>query len=277
MRELQPSNTQHAVCCSETTFGLIFRSPQWRWQRAVLRVETRSRRQLHADDEWVRRATRYLRELRKGFDRAVRVDPDLAAAHQIAGQQSFNRFEIESRILARQPASDIAFKCGLATSVVEIYEELFFNVRDRLDTPGWITHQVLGPKTWEPLDRDDIEWVWKGLGYRYGTAAIDELTTAIPHSDLLQWGLDAYQLPHSTLDIGLKLLISARQLPFVDEMSRSERRSLARLHQRLIEVDGAVTAFELNLKPEWSQLLDSLATTFAELRPTPVLPLRMAG
>lgn len=266
-----------ASCLADLTPECPWHSPDWRWRRAMFRVETGSRRQLQADDDWVRRAARYLRELRKGFDRAVRLDPDLAAAHQLAGQQSFNRFEIESRILARQPASDIAFKCGLATSVVEIYEELFFDVRDQLDTPGWITHQVLGPKAWQPLDRDDIEFAWKVFGYQYGAAAIDELTTAVPKADLLQWGLDAYELAQSTLDIGLKLLISARRLPFVDAMSRSERRSLARLHQRLIDVDGAVAAFELNLKPEWSQVLDSLATTFAELRPTPVLPLRMAG
>lgn len=249
----------------------------WRWRRAMFRVETKSRRQLGADDEWVRRAARYLRELRKGFDRAVRVDPDVTAAQQLAGQHSLNRFEFEARILARQPANEIASRCCLATNVIEVYENLFFDVRDRLDTPSWITHQVLGPKTWQPLDRDDIEFAWKVFGYQYGAAAIDELTTAVPQKDLLQWGLDAYELAQSTLDNGLKLLISARRLPFVDEMSRSERRSLARLHQRLIDVDGAVAAFELNLKPEWSQVLDSLATTFAELRPTPVLPLRMAG
>ena len=271
------SRTRTASCLADLTPECPWHSPDWRWQRAGLRVETKSRRQLRADDDWVRRAARYLRELRKGFDRAVRVDPDLAAAHQIAGQQSFNRFEIESRILARQLASDIAFKCGLATSVVEIYEELFFDVRDQLDTPGWITHQVLGPKTWEPLDRDDIEFAWKVFGYQYGAAAIDELTTAVPQKDLLQWGLDAYELAQSTLDNGLKLLISARRLPFVDEMSRSERRSLARLHQRLIEVDRPVSAFELNLKPDWSDLLDSLAATFVELPQTPVLRLRMAG
>ena len=249
----------------------------WRWQRAVLRVETRSRRQLGADDDWVRRAARYLRELRKGFDRAVRLDPDLAAAHQIAGQHSLKRFEFEARILARQPANEIAPRCHLATNVIEVYQQLFFDVRDRLDTPSWITHQVLGPKAWEPLERDDIEWLWKDLGYRYGAAAIDELTTAVPQKDLLQWGLDAYQFPHSALDNGLKFLISVRRQPFVDEMSRSERRSLARLHQRLIEVDRPVSAFELNLKPDWSDLLDSLAATFVELPQTPVLRLRMAG
>lgn len=269
---------------SETPSKLIdlttdspFRPANWRWQRAVLRVETKSRRQLGADDDWVRRAARYFRELRKGFDRAVRLDPDLAAAHQLAGQQSFNRFEIESRILARQSGNEIDIKCGLATSVVEIYEELFFDVRDRLDTPSWITHQVLGPKTWQPLERDDIAFVWRICGYKYGTRAIAELTTAVPHSDLLQWGLDAYQLPNSTLDNGLKFLISARRLPFVDEMSRSERRSLARLHQRLIDVDGLMSTFELNLKPAWSELLDPLMKTVAELQPTPVLPFRMAG
>jgi len=249
----------------------------WRWQRAVVRVETKSRRQLRADDEWVRRATRYLRKLRKGFDRAVRLDPDLAAAQQLAGRHSLNRCEIEARILARQPANEVAAKCRLATCAIEVYEKLFFDVRDRLDTPSWITHQVLGPKTWQPLERDDIEWVWKGLGYQYGAEVLDELTTAVPQNDLLQWGLDAYELPHSTLDNGLKFLISARRLPFVEEMSRSERRSLARLHQRLIEVDGPESVFELNLKPDWSDLLGSLAATFVEPPQTPVVRLRMAG
>lgn len=249
----------------------------WRWRRAMFRVETKSRRQLGADDDWVRRAARYLRELRKGFDRAVRVDPDVTAAQQLAGQHSLNRFEFEARILARQPANEIASRCCLATNVIEVYENLFFDVRERLDTPSWITHEVLGPKAWQPLDRDDIEFAWKVFGYQYGAAAIDELTTAVPHSDLLQWGLDAYQLPNSTLDNGLKFLISARRLPFVDEMSRSERRSLARLHQRLIDVDGLMSTFELNLKPAWSELLDPLMKTVAELQPTPVLPFRMAG
>ena len=265
------------ACPLELCVENPFLPPDWRWRRARFRVETKSRRQLRQDDDWTGRAKRFLRLATRDEAKAFRSDPELGAAWHFSASGGLKRAEVEARVLARQSPDEIAAACRLDASVVELFEMLFFAVRDRLNSPSWIQHNALGPKTWEPLQRDDIAWVWKAFGYFYGPVAIAELINAVNHAELLQIGLDAYLLPHSLLDLGLKFLIAARRLPFVDKMCAAERRFMARLNQRLIGSKPPDRMVEPSWTPNWEQLLDSLQLTTTKVAPQIFMPLKMAG
>ena len=272
--------TPHTItpaCPLELTMENPHRPPDWRWRRARFRVETKSRRQLRQDDDWTGRAKRFLRLATRDEAKAFRSDPELGAAWHFSTSGGLKRAEVEARVLARQSPDEIAVACRLGTSVIKLYETLCFAVRDRLNAQSWVQHNVLGPKTWEPLQRDGVGWTWKAFGYAYGPVAIDELINAVAHSELLQFGLDAYLLPHSTLDLGLKFLISARRLPLVEEMSAAERCFLSRLSPRLVESKPRIRWAEVSWAPNWDQMLDSLPPGTTNVTVPFNLPLKWAA
>ena len=265
------------VCPVNLTPGDPFLPPDWRWRRARFRVETKSRRQLRQDDDWTGRAKRFLRLATRDEAKAFRSDPELGAAWHFSASGGLKRAEVEARVLARQSPDEIAAACRLDASVVELFEMLFFAVRDRLNSPSWIQHNVLGPKTWEPLQRDDVGWTWRAFGYAYGPVAIDELINAVPHSELHFLGLNAYLHPLSSLDLGLKFLIAARRLPFVDKMCAADRCFMSRLTQRLVVSKPPDRWVESSWAPNWEQFLDSLSPIATKVTPQSYVPLKMAG
>ena len=265
------------ACPLELCVENPFLPPDWRWRRARFRVETKSRRQLRQDDDWTGRAKRFLRLATRDEAKAFRSDPELGAAWHFSASGGLKRAEVEARVLARQSPDEIAVACRLGTSVIKLYETLFFAVRDRLNAQSWVQHNVLGLKTWEPLEREDVKSVWRAFGFYYGTVAIDELINAVAHSELLQIGLDAYLLPHSLLDLGLKFQIAARRLPFVDKMCAAERRFMARLNQRLIGSKPPDRMVEPSWAPNWDQMLDLLPLGTTNVTVPFNLPLKWAA
>jgi hypothetical protein len=84
------------------------------------------------------------------------------------------RSALEARVLAAEPVDDIARKCAAPVTVVEAYEQAFFDVRDRLKSPDFIGNEVLGPRlrtggTWT------FDLVWKFFGFLGGVRVLDEL------------------------------------------------------------------------------------------------------
>jgi hypothetical protein len=51
---------------------------------------------------------------------------------------------LEARLLAEQPACDIARRLCMRPGAVVRYERLFYNIEDRLDAIHWINLRVLG-------------------------------------------------------------------------------------------------------------------------------------
>lgn len=52
--------------------------------------------------------------------------------------------ELEALILANAPQDEISARTGLPVRAVAWYEKLWFDVRSRLDRPGWISTAVIG-------------------------------------------------------------------------------------------------------------------------------------
>ncbi len=164
------------------------RPPDWRWQRACHLVEDldagdRIGYDRRRDDEWVREAARFRRDLdRCEDDVAIRTlsedKQDLYWAHDIyqdAG--SPYKEEIEARLLSRTEPSLISEKVGVSLDTVDWYERLFFNINEKLDTPAYIYHTAIGPELHRGLTEREYGKLWKYYAYMYGPAMLDSLVS----------------------------------------------------------------------------------------------------
>jgi hypothetical protein len=105
-----------------------------------------------------------------------------------------HRWEIEARLLAREPAESIALKLGLQAETVEAYELVFFDVISRLQHPSLITHTVIGRSVQTGLAEREYDGLWKLFGYWGGPAVLDAFihkfnSPAIPDGPT---GVDAF-------------------------------------------------------------------------------------
>jgi len=156
-----------------------FRPANWRWERARL-LREKLIRGVHSQnlDPWINQAYRFQVKLARCRDDADRWDlmerwPDIYQAYLIytqSGNDERNplRFAIEARLLASESSSRIGELSGIPAVVIELYERLFFNVKEKLDNPDYIVNCIIGPSVHSGLSDRDYDLLWKLLGYLYG-------------------------------------------------------------------------------------------------------------
>jgi hypothetical protein len=128
-----------------------FRTPDWRYKRAMAIVNHNGRCGTH-DDEYTKVLRHFVATQRNGTDKAraqlKTKRPGLITAWQINAQR-IDDFQtptmIECRLLAGMSNAEIAAEIGCIDDVIEWYEAVFFNVRDRLQAHDWIVRHVLMP------------------------------------------------------------------------------------------------------------------------------------
>lgn len=160
------------------------RSVDWRWQRACSLVQDDRRFSPRHDDEATGRAVAFLRAWRRcrterQFSGLRRRDPDLFAAHALQESKSRTRMEIEARLLAGQSVAEAASLTSLPLAVVEVYEQVFFDVLDSRSATGWIMAHAVGPKFYGLVDAEDFAVVVKGLAYRHGRVLLDAILATV--------------------------------------------------------------------------------------------------
>ncbi len=177
---------------------LLYCNP-WRpvdawWQRAVGIMEREEPAASPNRDGgrgcgWIKRAQRFqaaLREADSPYEQMqLIIDfPGVYYAHQLFTDESAagrtTRWAIEARILARQTDDEIAQAGACRPDVIEAYEALFFNVRDRLDYRDVILNHVLGclqVRSWETLE---VGWLWKLFAYLGGPHVLESLMSRLP-------------------------------------------------------------------------------------------------
>lgn len=223
-----------------------FRSPAWKWIRAEqLRRGNGAPLSRRQDGEegvrWISRAIRYQRAYPRNttdeasLQRLAEVFPDIFWAHRL-WQDPNNpaRWEVEARVLARQDDAEISYLVGYPVDAIEAYVELFFDVREKLDHPGYVTNCVLGPSLQHLSDRQkDI--IWKLYGYMCGPAVLDILTTQFvaPHHcrNIRQARKTLMADAEATLQ--LKASIALKTLP----MDRDTKNNLLTLLTKLVEIE----------------------------------------
>ena len=160
------------------------RQPDWRHHRVMELCEHRPRpaRCASYDDERIVKAREFLLlyRVRSGAARTALHNPfhGLYHAYQLRLQlNSFARMRIEARLLARQPFDEVGKACGIAPSVVEWYEALFFNITDRIEARDWIHQAILGPAALRSLVDQGRELSTKMFAYHGGPVLLEFLLT----------------------------------------------------------------------------------------------------
>ena len=136
-----------------------FRRPDWRLER-VLQIASISPnndgRCSHRDDSYIKELRQFLKRYdRPGItdeqrNRIAYENPGLYWAwriHQLrqSPQDRLKPLILESRILTGASDQEIAKDLHCLPEVVEYYEALFFNVRDRLEAHDWVLEYCLLP------------------------------------------------------------------------------------------------------------------------------------
>jgi hypothetical protein len=154
------------------------RPPDWCWRRAVFLHDVGQPLPQGVDGALVEAALGLISELVRIGSQAVLPEPHesdtpLARAHAIyAGQRARQRSVLEAWILTGLPAERIAARCGLDEEVVQLYENVFFDIRDRLGDEGFITHRVLD--LWPP-PAPTLDTVLKRFAFTGGPMVLEHL------------------------------------------------------------------------------------------------------
>jgi hypothetical protein len=139
------------------------------------------RRVSRRDDKQVREAVQYLRHLRRcqgdmTHQRLARRYPALYLAHGLyTGEPTFQRWELEARLLTPEPFDVVGPKCGSSAEVVGTYHEVFFAVRPCLYAKDYIVNRVLGRKAHVGLEERDVGLILKIYALAGGSLAVDAL------------------------------------------------------------------------------------------------------
>jgi hypothetical protein len=206
--------------------GHFLRPPSWRWLRAVDLADNRQPAH-EEDDHWVRQAMRFCHRLRHSPGAAALEElaqdmPALFQAHSLfTAPPSFQRWEIEARLLTHEPFEQVALKCASQPEVIDAYHAVFFHVRDRLDASGYIRNMVIGPKLLFGLTEDDVDIILKLYAYNGGPYVLDLLVDYYRHPPVVPEHLEQLA-PEALEELRTKLLIRAailaRVLPIDDTL-----------------------------------------------------------
>jgi hypothetical protein len=101
--------------------------------------------------------------------------PDISGALAIVEGEPTSRQTIEAWFLAGEPIEGVARRCGVPVEAAELYEQLFFNVTDRLENRSYVLFTAIGPATYEGFDLDDPGAVLKWFAYTGGPRVLDFL------------------------------------------------------------------------------------------------------
>ena len=153
-----------------------FRRPQWRADRALRMAEHRPKPLWPRgyDDHPVRAYRNLLLAcMSAGTDEQLReaarlVRPDVHRAHMLHFAPDCQLRQIlEARLLTNESLSEIAQRFATEEQTIEYYEQLFFNVRDRLQHKDWIAKIILGsPGDLAPNRRGSMTEAQRGFLYR---------------------------------------------------------------------------------------------------------------
>lgn len=119
--------------------------PDWRYARAAEATEysdSEAAARLEAADQCIRDAYLFRRSLDAGL--SVERWPALAAAYELFTARDKERLFVEGLLLTGANNDLVAQMIGCDPVDVQAFHDLFFDVRQRLDKPGWVVAQLFG-------------------------------------------------------------------------------------------------------------------------------------
>jgi hypothetical protein len=170
------------------------RSLSWRCDRALELLDHRPipLRPTENDDHLVEYYYWFLYHLRRADEdeelcEAIAEEfPHMIVAHQLYySETDMTRALLEARLLTPQPEEDIARNLGVHRLVVQLFEALFFAVRDKLHSDDYIRKAALTPPFAQRNNRSTgstqrRKYLYRVIGYYGGVEALN----AVLHGNL---------------------------------------------------------------------------------------------
>ena len=151
--------------------------PDWRWIRARRLADNGLTPSRSRDDRHVQRAFRFVKRLRrndiKAEERLASAYPHIYEAFKVYDDtQSGTRWIFEASVMADRPRKELADYLKADEKMLEVYENLFFDVRDALDSPGCILANILMPFATNNVSSRDPDVFWKAIAFYGGWEAV---------------------------------------------------------------------------------------------------------
>lgn len=162
------------------------RAPHWRWLRATQidagGLKTSRRIDGPLGFKWIRRAVAMKRRYEQFIHNPAKLyslsqyDAALFWAHSIWIEDKMpTRWAIEAHILADEPADKIAQRVGSDPKVIEAYESVFFDVREKLNNREYVLNVVIKDSVTRGLSERHYDLLWKIFGYQCGPFVLDSI------------------------------------------------------------------------------------------------------
>ena len=156
-----------------------------RWKLALQVVRGEASLPGDCEDKAIHLAVEYLRAVDESAsvpntDQPSALKPELAAvqqAHELYATAGPQAWIVEARILARQTPDEIGPLVSLSARVVELFEALFFGVKERLSATVVMNKLAVGMTSAAWFEGCDLRTVLKSFGYCGGSVVLD---VAIP-------------------------------------------------------------------------------------------------
>ncbi len=143
------------------------------------------------------------------------------------------RWELRARILADQPAEEIAAAMNLPLSMVTAFEADSFDVRPQLKHSSIVLHTIIGIPLTEEWSAADVGKFWAWLGFTYGAGALDVairpyINLPPKHQEL---GLRAYLSPACDVCEDFRLLVAGKLTPTMATVTPDGRKLISKLQK----------------------------------------------
>jgi hypothetical protein len=191
------------------------RSPRWRYERAVelLRGRPQPGPVTWNDDHPIRRAHRMFSELAAAGGNPVRIEQiqcehlHFWRAHEIwYSTDSLTRHMLEAHLLIKELSyEEIAVKFAATRETIEYFANVYFDVRDRLESSMWIQKVIRGSfDPWRTTAKGGAGneargYVLRHLAYSGGQQVLETAITGLSgdrrpesSSEILSWCNDTF-------------------------------------------------------------------------------------
>jgi hypothetical protein len=195
-------------------------------------------------------------------------------AYQIYEEAGPRRSELEARILAAEPAPEIARKMAIDPETVETFAAWFFDVADRLGATAHVMHVAIALPPGKPLPITEYHRLWLLYGYFRGSQVLDVMVAAFrdPGPELALVGPEGRRSIQDLrlrllcrLSVAIHLLPVGNPLKTLNQLAAYERIGLAVQQAGLGSLAGAGSEQPTD-EDELRRLIDDFNP--AEVQPT---------
>jgi hypothetical protein len=148
-------------------------APDWRWQIVTSLVDDNKPPSRRTEDDDFRKAWYYLKRANTVKSRyethALSRDyPGLSGAHRLYENTNSVKWIIEAGLLTDISIEDLSKFVSQPKGVIEDYVKYFYDVRDKLDSRGYIINYVTLPAVKRGLSQRDYDFLYKTMAYCCG-------------------------------------------------------------------------------------------------------------